>query len=99
MNKQIFKNDRYKKNRGGSSKILEIACVKCGAAICKYQKDGPGSLRRMYVDRIIDPIISIHSKALVCPKGHMLGVLVIYEKEDRPAFRVIAEAVAKKISK
>jgi hypothetical protein len=94
-----FKNDKYKKVRGGYSRFLQISCQKCASIVCRYQKDGSGNLRRMYIDRMYDPKISISSKGLVCPKGHLLGVRIIYEKEKRPAFRLFVDAVSKKIIK
>ena len=94
--KQVLKNDKYRKTRGGYSRLLSISCEKCGSNICIYQKDGPGNLRRMYLDRIIDPKISLSRKDLSCPKGHLLGVKIIYEKEKRPAFRMFVDAVKKK---
>ena len=99
MSKSIFKNDKYKKVRGGYSRLLEISCQKCSSVICKYQKDGPGNLRRMYFDRISEPQISISRKDLTCFKGHLLGVKIIYEKENRPAFRLFVDSVIKKIVK
>ena len=50
--KRQFVNDKYKKVRGGYSRLLEISCEKCGSVLCHYQKDGPGILKRMYFDRI-----------------------------------------------
>jgi hypothetical protein len=97
MTKNIFKNDKYKKVRGGYSRLLKISCQKCDECICNYQKDGPGNLRRMYLDRIIEPKISISKKDLSCSKNHLLGVKIIYEKENRPAFRLFVDSVKKKI--
>lgn len=94
-----LKNDKYKKARGGYSRLLTITCQKCGSSICQYQKDGAGNLRRMYIDRIIDPKVSMERKDLTCPKGHLLGVKIIYQKEKRPAFRLFVDSVAKKIIK
>ena len=99
MKKTAFKKDKYKKARGGYSRLLKISCQKCGEYICMYQKDGPGNLRRMYIDRISDSKISLSKKDLSCPKGHLLGVKIIYEKEKRPAFRLFVDSVAKKIIK
>lgn len=79
--------------------MLKISCQKCGKEICLYQKDGPGNLRRMYIDRITNPKISLSKKDLTCPKGHLLGVKIIYEKEKRPAFRLFVDSVVKKITK
>lgn len=79
--------------------MLEISCAECGAAVCHYQKDGPGSLKRMYLDRIADSQVPIAGKALKCHNGHLLGTEIIYKKENRPAFRLITDAVRKKIIK
>lgn len=95
----MLKNDKYKRTRGGYSRLLSVSCQKCGEHICEYQKDGPGALRRMYVDRIIDPKISISRKDLSCSKNHFIGVKIIYEKENRPAFRLFVDSVIKKIIK
>lgn len=99
MKKIAFKNDRYKKVRGEYSRLLKISCQKCDELICLYQKDGPGNLRRMYIDRITDPKVSISKKDLYCPKNHLLGVKIIYDKEKRPAFRLFVDSVVKKITK
>jgi hypothetical protein len=93
---KIFKNDKYKRVRGGYSRLLEISCEKCDTVICKYQKDGTGNLRRMYMDRIMDPTISIKNKNLLCD---ILGVKIVYEKENRLAFRLFVDAIKKKIIK
>lgn len=91
-----FINDRYKKIRGGRSRLLEISCRECGSIVCHYQKDGSGNLRRMYVDRIIDKNVPISGKNFNCPKGHLLGVKIIYKKENRPAFRLFVDSTTKK---
>lgn len=92
-------NDKYKKKRGGYSRILEISCEKCGTFICFYQKDGPGNLRRMYLDRIFQPSISLTKKDLICSRGHLLGIKIVYEKEKRLAYRIFVDALKKKIVK
>ena len=94
-----FKNDKFKKSRGGYSRLLQISCQKCNSIICLYQKDGPGNLRRMYIDRIMEPKVSVLRKDLTCQKDHLLGVKIIYEKENRPAFRLFVDSVIKKIVK
>jgi hypothetical protein len=53
----------------------------------------------MYYDRIIRPSVSIENKNLSCPNSHLLGVKIIYDKENRPAFRLFVDAVTKKIAK
>ena len=52
MEKIEFKQDKYKKDRGGYSRLLEIKCQKCDNIVALYQKDGPGLLKRLYIDRI-----------------------------------------------
>ncbi len=99
MSKNIFKNDKFKKTRGGYSRMLSVCCAKCNEHICDYQKDGPGNLRRMYFDRIFKPKVSVSKKDLSCSKGHILGVKIIYDKENRPAFRLFVDSVKKKIIK
>lgn len=94
-----LKSDKFKKARGGASKLLEISCGECGALVCQYQKDGMGNLKRMYLDRILHPKVSISEKGLKCENGHLLGVAIIYKKENRPAFRLLADSVKKKAIK
>ncbi len=53
----------------------------------------------MYIDRIDEPKVSLSRKDLTCPKGHLLGVKIIYKKEKRPAFRLFVDSVKKKILK
>ena len=97
--KTVFKNDKYKRTRGGYSRLLKISCGKCEDPICLYQKDGPGNLRRMYIDRIIDPSVPVTKKDFSCNNGHLMGVKIIYEKENRSAFRLFVDSVKKKIVK
>ena len=84
--KGLFKNDKYKKNRGGYSRLLLLSCDKCEKPISFYQKDGPGILKRLYLDRIIGSEI-LTDKNLVCKKCKtLLGIRIIYKKENRPIF-------------
>ena len=99
MSRNIFKNDKYRKARGGYSRLLSVSCQKCGDQICLYQKDGPGNLRRMYIDRMNNTMVSITRKDLSCRNGHLLGVKIIYDKEKRPAFRLFVDSVTKRIVK
>ena len=94
-----FKNDKYKKIRGGYSRLLDISCEHCQKHLFFYQKDGPGLLKRMYLDRIIDSNIDT-SNNLVCPAcNKLLAIAMIYEKENRPALRLFVGSVIKKIAK
>jgi hypothetical protein len=96
-NKQMhFKSDKFKKARGGHSRLLDIRCEKCNQHICYYQKDGPGILKRMYLDRIHKG--NTLNKNLVCSKcKRLLGIKYIYKKEKRPAYRLFVGAITKKI--
>ena len=106
MKLTVLKSDRFKRARGGASRLLEISCVACGAKVCHYQKDGPGILKRMYVDRMVGvdgakgAKEAKGTKGLDCPEcGASLGVRMIYKIEDRPAFRLFVGAVTKKVVK
>jgi len=91
-----FQKDQYQRTRGGSSRVLDVRCENCDAHISYYQKDGPGMLLRMYVDRFIDA--KPEGKELNCPScERILGTYIIFKKEDRPAYRLYAGAVTKKI--
>ncbi len=92
-----IKRDKYKSARGGWSRILKITCAKCHALITSYQKDGPGELKRMYLDRMSP---SSTKKALACPScKELLGTLYVYPKEKRLAYRLFQDSVRKKIIK
>lgn len=96
MSRNKLKNDRYKKNRGGYSRLLNLSCEKCGKHLFYYQKDGSGILKRLYIDRIsIDPLKTTNLVCSGCKQ--LLGVKIIYKKENRPAFRLFAGAITKKI--
>lgn len=63
-----------------------------------YQKDGPGILKRLYFDRIVFPESSTWKEKLECKRcGTVLGVHTIYQKENRPAYRLFVGAIEKKI--
>ncbi len=47
-----LKQDKYRKDRGGSSKLLDISCKRKRHHLFYYQKDGPGIIKRLYLDRI-----------------------------------------------
>ena len=103
-----FKSDKYKKSRGGYSRLLDIQCGKCTKHLFFYQKDGPGILKRMYLDRIYksDKYSGLENNSLksvpqlVCPSCKaLIGIPYIYEKENRSAFRLFVGGVVKKIVK
>ena len=100
-----FKNDRYKKARGIFSRMLEISCAGCGNQILQYQKEGPGSLKRMYLDRIHAPdnLVGLERsdlkdlKPLKCDQcDTMLGTPYCHKREGRLAYRVIPGRISKR---
>ena len=100
-----IKKDSFRKSRGGSSKMLDIKCAKCGEHIATYQKDGPGPLKRMYMDRIFEPSKYNEYADSATPKkapamkcggcGELVGSPYVYDKEKRPAYRMFQSAVIK----
>lgn len=103
------KKDRYSKARGGNSRFLDIICSTCNSHVALYQKDGPGALLRMYLDRIFEPsaLASLQHQSggkkdlpnLQCPKCRtLIGTPMVYELESRLAFRLVRGSFAKKNS-
>lgn len=88
--------DKYSDSRGGWSRVLDVCCEHCSKHVAFYQKDGPGNLRRMYTDRFID--IKPAGESLLCEDcGRVLGTRIVYEKENREAYRLYVDAVTKRI--
>lgn len=99
-NKFTFSNDKFKKNRGGYSRWLLLSCEKCKTQLMIYQKDGPGILKRLYLDRITFLDNLKGTEKLECKNCKTtLGIHTIYKKENRPAYRLFAGAIEKKIVK
>ncbi len=93
-----IQSDKYRKARGGSSRVLDVVCEGCGKHVAYYQKDGPGLLKRMYVDRFID--VKPTGDDLSCEGcDRVLGKLINYKKENRAAYRLFVGAITKKIVK
>ncbi len=92
-----LKNDQYRRVRDGKTKQLVIQYSSCSDVICEYQKDGHGQLLRMYLDRILNPTVDVTGASLKCSHGHILGVKMVYAKEDRPAFRLIPGSIKKSL--
>ena len=96
-----LKDDAYRTVRGGWARMVEVACLHCGASFCSYQKDGGGPLRRLYIDRIIAPRISWkNEKVIACKKcKRFLGMAAVWTKERRKCFLVFEGTVKKSIMK
>lgn len=102
-----LKTDKFKRVRGGNSRVLNISCRKCASHILTYQKDGPGNLRRMYMDRILEPLKLNKNRynnisdvsSLKCSKcNEILAHPYIYPKEKRNAYRLFADSVKKEVT-
>lgn len=104
-----FKNDKYRRARGGNTVLLELKCSACNSDVAYYQKDGPGSLVRCYLNRFVypkclselhqDPDISRPSDLppLRCPHcASVVGVPMHY-KDGRLAYRLIFGNFAKQV--
>ena len=103
-----IQSDKYRKARGGYSRFLNVLCEHCDAKILVYQKDGPGPLKRLYLDRIFAPenlanfqkLLINKIPNLTCSKcKSVLAVPYIYKKEQRKAYRLFVGTVTKKITK
>lgn len=91
-----FQRDKYQKSRGGTSRVLDVRCEHCDSHITYYQKDGPGLLKRMYVDRFID--VKPNAEQLTCVScNRSVGILINYKKENRAAYQLFVGSVKKKI--
>src|SRR5882762_7979208 len=97
MSHMEWKNDPYRQARGGYARLLAVSCATCGTHLFSYQKDGPGLVKRLYVDRIYQSSMyeGLQDRALqdlrplLCPHcGEYLGMPMIYQKEQRLAFRL-----------
>ena len=103
-----WKNDTYRKARGGYARLFAVSCATCGTHLFSYQKDGPGIVKRLYLDRIyqsnaytgLQHLALRQIPQLICPQcGEHLGIPIIYQKEQRLAFRLFEGSVTKKLSK
>lgn len=101
-----LKDDTFRVNRGGYSRILEVSCDHCTGIICYYQKDGPGILKRMYLDRIIAPkkLVGLEKiplakiPNLLCPQcKKLVAIPYTYPKEKRLAYRLFEGELKKRI--
>ncbi len=110
--KQQFrlKNDRYRKERGGTARFLNIGCAACGTWVLLYQKDGPGNFLRLYLNRIFAPprLSELQGRAdiqcpqdmenLTCPQCRQLIGTPMRHLDDRLAYRLHKGSFFKKKS-
>ncbi|NQV88842.1 MAG: hypothetical protein HQ488_00775 [Parcubacteria group bacterium] len=104
MNMQ-FKSDKKREDRGGGAQMFELSCSKCGTKFFHYQKDGPGPLLRLYLDRIHAPkkYVGLQARPLKdimvldCKKcGRLIGMPAMYKPEKRKSYRLFEGALSKK---
>jgi hypothetical protein len=101
-----FEKDSSYRSRGGSAQWLLLLCGVCKEPLAFYQKDGPGKLHRLYLDRLADsknnrPLKSFELDKIqklncfVCDS--VIGVPMLYEKDvvDRPAVRLVDAGIDK----
>jgi len=94
-----LKQDKYRKARGGYSRLLKVTCGNCNGLVCFYQKDGLGPLKRMYLDRILKIYMNAKVK-LICKKcKRWLGIKSKYVDENRPCYILFEGVVKKKVVK
>lgn len=107
--KHVLKKDKYSRVRKGKSCFLDIYCSACNAHIALYQKDGPGSLIRLYLDRIREPKEISGLQLLVSGKDGMqtlhclqcmaiIGIPMVFQAENRLAFRLVRGSFSKRLS-
>lgn len=108
MQRFELKRDKYRKARGGYSRFLNVFCANCGTHLFLYQKDGPGILKRAYLDRILAPeklatFQNLDIKEvpnIVCENcNNLIGSPYIYEKESRKAILLNQGSFSKKLAK
>lgn len=92
-----MKKDKYLRAKGGKAQIVNVLCTNCGKSVLLYQKDGPGWLKRCYLNRILGPRKweelqhnlkikeSNDMPNLVCDCGALIGVPMRH-KDERLAF-------------
>jgi len=91
--KMPIKKDKYLNARGGTVKFVDVSCTNCGEMFSVYQKDGPGWLKRCYLNRIIESsfygIKKVEDiKNLTCSCGNTIGTPMKH-KDGRLAFKLI----------
>ena len=88
MKKRLLKikKDKYFRKRGSYARIIKVKCAKCNNLLFLYQKDGPGWLKRCYLNRIISEKRFSPSKKLEC--CGVIGIPIKY-KDGRDAFHLI----------
>ncbi len=109
--KHELKKDRFHKARGGTSSFFNLFCANCQQWLLLYQKDGPGTLYRLYLDRIHAPenLAELTEKYTVqtvknvpplkCSSCNaLIAAAMVYQLESRLAYRLKRGAFSKQKS-
>ena len=106
-----LKRDKYRTKRGGTAKLINVICSNCNSKVLLYQKDGPGWLKRCYLNRIFRPLEyselqkdkSLNSPEklpkLICLKCKKLIGFPTRHKDGRLAYTLIRGTFKRKINK
>jgi DNA-directed RNA polymerase subunit RPC12/RpoP len=103
-----LKKDRFLRKRGGTAKLVEVACIRCKRRILLYQKDGPGWLKRCYLNRMFEP--DRYAKLqfdktikepedmpkLICPSCRSVIGVPVRHKDGRLAFALVRGSFRRK---
>ena len=105
-----MKKDKYLRERGGTAKVISVACMKCSTLLFVYQKDGPGWLKRCYLNRMLSPASYAQLqknplikepkdlKNLQCSCGEIIGSPMRH-KDGRLAFHLIRGKFKRTVNK
>lgn len=106
-----LKKDKYRTRRGGTAKLVDIICTNCKSKVLLYQKDGPGWLKRCYLNRIFEPLrysklqrdrsINYPEKMpkLICLNCKRVIGLPMKHKDGRLAFKLISGSFKRRINR
>jgi hypothetical protein len=104
-----IKKDSFFRSRGNVCQLWNIFCANCHEPLFVYQKDGRGSLKRTYLNRIVGPetLASLQDvdltprtmQPLRCTKCETLIGVPMMHWEGRLAFRLRPGSWTKTIRK
>lgn len=99
-----IKKDKDYRSRDGFCVVISIGCSNCEKQVLVYQKDGHGSLKRLYLNRILAPerlaklqdtMSSVKDMDMLkCGCGNELG-MPMYHRGGRLAFRLFSSSFTK----
>ncbi len=102
---RAIKKDKWFRDRESTFVVLSIVCAKCNREFLFYQKDGRGSLKRLYLNRILSPekfaslqdtVENVKQLTLLrCECHNNIGIPMSH-REGRLAFRLIPGSFTKR---